>query len=261
ANIDKKQQVAVKQLQTQAISIPSEEYIERAQGARSIVTRGFLQNDNKQASHDDQNDIPDDSALAILKRYSESSESENDEGNISPCELASMGVEDRHRLLYKKSTGDKNYTDDEVDENSDDEVYTDNVVDGGRKKKNSEIPLQEKQRKEINDSFNLMDKNKMWKLSSGKKLDYEHAIHSFILDVEDEAVLNHFTEEGIEEIDQARGPTAPELSENVIDCLSKFSGKTDLHEIRKILKEIAFDDKYDIRKDHDVDYIIFAIHA
>ncbi|CAG8754318.1 26524_t:CDS:2, partial [Gigaspora margarita] len=274
ANIDKRRQVAVKQLQTQAVIVSSEEYIERAQEARSIVTRGFLQNDDKQAPSDDQNGIPDDVTLAILKRKpSESSESENDkEGNISPCEFASVRVEDRHRLLYKESTDNKNYTDDEVGENSDGEVYNDNVVDGGRKKKNSEIPLQEKQRKEINDSFNLMDKNKMWKLSSGryveeelyelgKKLDYEHAIHSFILDVEDEVVLNHFTEKEMVEIDQVPGPAVPELSENVIDCLSKFAGKTDLHEIGKILKEVAFDDKYNIKNNHDVDYIIFAIHA
>ncbi|CAG8564981.1 21166_t:CDS:10, partial [Racocetra persica] len=268
-----KTELAVKQLQTQAVIIFSEEYIERAQEARSIVSCGFLQNDDKQAPHDDQNDIPndqnaipndqnaipnnqnaipndqnnisddqndisDDVALAkdvILKRRpSESSESENDEeGNISPCELASMRVEDRHRLLYK----DKDYTDDEADENSDEE-----------------------QRKEIDESFNSMDKNKMWKLSSGryvevelyelgKKLDYEHAIHSFILDVEDDIVLNHFYEEEIEEIDQVSGPAIPELSEN-----------TDLHEIRKILKEITFDDQYNIKNDHNVDYIIFAIH-
>ncbi|CAG8778968.1 14736_t:CDS:2, partial [Dentiscutata erythropus] len=149
ANIDKKWQVAAKQLQTQAVIISSEEYIEEV---RSIVIHGFLQNDNKQASRDNQNDIPDDVTLAILKRRScESSELENDEeDNISPCEL---------------STGNKNYTNDEIDENSDNEVYTDNIVDGVERK--SKIPLQEKKRKEINNGFNLMDKNKMWKLSSG----------------------------------------------------------------------------------------------
>ncbi|CAG8641218.1 10639_t:CDS:2, partial [Ambispora gerdemannii] len=271
-------------LQTQAVVLSSEEYIERSQGARSIIARGFLPNEDNQAL---QNDNPDEAIPAILKRRRSSSllyidlpestsDSESDEeGNISPCELASMKKEERHLLLYKKSTDDKNYTDDEVDEDkksTDDEVYTDNVVDEDRKKKISEIPLREKQRKEINDNFNSMAKDKMWKLSSGryveeelyelgKKLDYEHAIHSFILDTEDEVVMNHFSKEEMEEIDQTPGPVIPELAENVTDCLSKFVDKTNLNEIRKILKEISFDDKYNLEKDHDVDYIIFAIHA
>ncbi|RIB14159.1 hypothetical protein C2G38_2195898 [Gigaspora rosea] len=198
ANTDKRQQVA----QTQAVIISSEESIERA------AKEARLQIDDKQAP--------------------QSSESENDEnnkeGNISSCELASMGVEDCLRLLNKVSADNKNYTDD--DKNSGGEVYIDNVVDGNRKKKNSKIPLQEKQKKEINDNFNFMVKNKIWKLSFGryveeelyelgKKLGYDHTIHSFILDVKDEVVLNHFTKEEVEEIDQIPGPAISELSENV----------------------------------------------
>ena len=34
----------------------------------------------------------------------------------------------------------------------------------------------------------------------------QYQIHSFILDVEDEAVLNHFSKEEMEEIDQPPGP-------------------------------------------------------
>ena len=36
---------------------------------------------------------------------------------------------------------------------------------------------------------------------------------------------------------------------------------TNLSEIRGILKEVSFGDQYNFEKDHDVDYIIFAIHA
>ncbi|CAG8595455.1 13327_t:CDS:2, partial [Ambispora leptoticha] len=189
-NIDKRRKIAVKQLQTQALVISSEEYVERSQGARSIIARGLLPNEDSQAPHDVQNDNPESTS--------------DEEGNISPCELASIRKAERHLLLYKKTTDDKNYIDDEVDEDnkgtddenytddevdedknsSDDEVYRDNIVDEDSKKKISEIPLQEKQRKEINDNFNSMVKDKMWKLSSGryvekelyelgKKLDYE----------------------------------------------------------------------------------------
>ncbi|CAG8691326.1 964_t:CDS:2, partial [Ambispora leptoticha] len=87
------------------------------------------------------------------------------------------------------------------------------------------------------------------------------AIHSFILDIDDEVVMNHFSKEEMEEIDQTPGPVIPELAENVTDCLCKFVDKTNLNEIRKIIREISFDDKYNFEKDHDVDYIIFAIHA
>ncbi|CAJ0831819.1 15526_t:CDS:2, partial [Entrophospora sp. SA101] len=36
---------------------------------------------------------------------------------------------------------------------------------------------------------------------------------------------------------------------------------TNLSEIRGILKKVSFGDQYNFEKDHDVDYIIFAIHA
>ncbi|CAG8631001.1 8009_t:CDS:2, partial [Paraglomus brasilianum] len=51
------------------------------------------------------------------------------------------------------------------------------------------------------------------------------AIHSFILDVEDEVVLKHFNKEEMEEISQTPGPVILELAENVTDCLNKFVSK------------------------------------
>ncbi|CAG8476945.1 10676_t:CDS:2 [Scutellospora calospora] len=47
ANIEKKREVAVKQLQAQAVVISSEEYVERSQGARSIIARDFLPQNSK----------------------------------------------------------------------------------------------------------------------------------------------------------------------------------------------------------------------
>ncbi|CAG8700024.1 34446_t:CDS:2, partial [Racocetra persica] len=95
----------------------------------------------------------------------------------------------------------------------------------------------------------------------GKKLEYEHAAHSFILDLEDETILNHFSYEEILEIEHVPGPLIPELDEKIIECLSKFVGKTNLKEIRSIIKEISFDNQYNFKTDHDIDYIVFALHA
>ncbi|CAG8700541.1 16043_t:CDS:2, partial [Racocetra fulgida] len=143
--------------------------------------------------HDHQNDILNDVTLAILKRRPfKSSKSENDEEDyISLCESA-------------------------IDENSDGEIYTNNVIDGSKK----------------------------------KKLEFciSSALHSFILDVEDEVVLNHFTEEEMEEIVQVSGPAVPELSENVIDCLSDWilrsTGKGDNDEFGVGEAGHSWKDKY-----------------
>jgi hypothetical protein len=54
---------------------------------------------------------------------------------------------------------------------------------------------------------------------------FHSAIHSFILDVEDELIMEHFTEEELEEISSAPIPEVPELSDEVNDFLCKFLGK------------------------------------
>ncbi|PKK67226.1 hypothetical protein RhiirC2_576606 [Rhizophagus irregularis] len=46
ANAKKKQKTIIKELQTNALTISSEEYIERSQGVRSIIARGPLINAN-----------------------------------------------------------------------------------------------------------------------------------------------------------------------------------------------------------------------
>ncbi|RIB19223.1 hypothetical protein C2G38_2036201 [Gigaspora rosea] len=53
ANIEKKREVAVKQLQTQAVVISSEEYVERSQGARSVIARDFLPQNSKKRNQED----------------------------------------------------------------------------------------------------------------------------------------------------------------------------------------------------------------
>ncbi|CAG8601667.1 3085_t:CDS:2 [Acaulospora morrowiae] len=52
-NIEKKREVAVKQLQAQAVVISSEEYVERSQGARSIIARDFFLQNSKKRNQED----------------------------------------------------------------------------------------------------------------------------------------------------------------------------------------------------------------
>ncbi|GES85767.1 C2H2-type zinc finger transcription factor [Rhizophagus clarus] len=134
------------------------------------------------------------------------------------------------------------------------------------------LRLSEANRKEIDTAYNLMDKQYMWKLSSGRfveeelyklgqGLEFEHAIHSFILDVEDESIVEHFTETELREIDSTSIPEVPELSDEIDEFLSKFHGKTNLNEIRQIIKESSFGNDYDHGKHHDLDYICLALHS
>ncbi|CAG8463353.1 12236_t:CDS:2 [Acaulospora colombiana] len=96
-----------------------------------------------------------------------------------------------------------------------------------------------------------MDEGYMWKLSSGRIVEkellklgndlvFEHAIHSFILDVEDELIMEHFTEKELEEIEGTTIPVVPDISDEIDNFLSKFLGKTNLNEIRQIIKESKF---------------------
>ncbi|CAB4401376.1 unnamed protein product [Rhizophagus irregularis] len=109
--------------------------------------------------------------------------------------------------------------------------------------KTGPLRLSEANRREIDTAYNLMDKQYMWKLSSGKfveeelyklgkGLEFEHAVHSFILDVEDELIMEHFTETELREIDNTSIPEVPELSNEIDEFLNKFLGKTNLNEIQ-----------------------------
>ncbi|CAG8620838.1 4193_t:CDS:10 [Ambispora gerdemannii] len=88
----------------------------------------------------------------------------------------------------------------------------------------------------IEQTFNGMKKERMWRLSTGKyveeelfelgkKLIFEHAVHSFILDVDDGIIFQHFSEAELDEIDCTPGPQVPELSEEITGFLNKFAGK------------------------------------
>ncbi|RHZ84385.1 hypothetical protein Glove_82g40 [Diversispora epigaea] len=65
----------------------------------------------------------------------------------------------------------------------------------------------------------------------------------------------------LKEIDSAFGSHVPEFLDEIVKFLNKFDGKTSLNEIRKIIKEMIFDDNYDHEKHHDKDYIIYALYS
>ncbi|CAG8670334.1 12556_t:CDS:10, partial [Funneliformis caledonium] len=141
-----------------------------------------------------------------------------------------------------------------------------------KENKNGPFKLSETNRKEIEEVYKLMDKQFMWKLSSeriveeelyklGKDLEFEHAVHSFILDVDDKLIAEHFTEAELREMEDTPIPEVSELSDEIINLLNKFTGKTNLNEIRQIIKEVSFGSNYDREKHHDMDYICLALHA
>jgi len=119
-----------------------------------------------------------------------------------------------------------------------------------------------------------MNRERMWKLSTekyveeelfnlGQKLNFEQlvficmflcccyetrillnysfyflpsAIHSFILDVDDNVIREHFSKEEREEIKFASSPQVPEMSDEIDEFLIKFIDKVinNLHTIDKI---------------------------
>ncbi|RIA96714.1 hypothetical protein C1645_358445 [Glomus cerebriforme] len=119
-----------------------------------------------------------------------------------------------------------------------------------------------------------MKRENMWKLKSGRfveeelyklslDLKFEHASHSFIVDVDDEAIKQHFNEDECLEIYDASGPEVPQLSQEIIEYLARFTDKRSLKEVRKTINEPdeRFDAKYDKDIYHDLDYIRFALYA
>ncbi|RUP50053.1 hypothetical protein BC936DRAFT_140544 [Jimgerdemannia flammicorona] len=108
-----------------------------------------------------------------------------------------------------------------------------------------------------------MPKSQMWKLKSGTIVEEELAIHSFILDTDDEIIQKHFSNADLEEIIDTPGPIIPELFDEVAEYLSQFSGKTNLTDIREIMNksDTRFDKNYVRDLYHDLDYIRFALYA
>ncbi|CAG8450430.1 5569_t:CDS:2, partial [Cetraspora pellucida] len=151
----------------------------------------------------------------------------------------------------------------EVKEESNNKVEKEN--------KKGPFRMREQNRMEVAESYRAMDKRYMWKLLSGRiveeelfklgnDLEFEHAIHSLILDTEDELIMEHFTKEELEKIEGTAIPEVPDLSDEIDNFLGKFIAKN-LNEIRQMIKESMFGNDYNREKHHDVDYIRLALYS
>ncbi|RIB09309.1 hypothetical protein C2G38_2146622 [Gigaspora rosea] len=138
--------------------------------------------------------------------------------------------------------------------------------------KENKVRLSKENREEIDTAFKSMDEQCMWKLSTGRfvekelyrlgqELEFEHAIHSFIIDIDDELVSSHFNDTELDEIDCAAGPHVPDLPDQIAEFLYEFVGKTRLNEIREAIKSKMFGNNYDHENHHDKDYIIYALYS
>ncbi|CAI2192918.1 706_t:CDS:2, partial [Funneliformis geosporum] len=182
-----------------------------------------------------------------------------------------------NEIDIEESEAEHQLQDDEDSETSDSPDHVETVdeeekVETTDNKKNGPFRLSEEHRQIVERTFNGMKKERMWRLSTGKyvekelfelgkKLEFEHVVHSFIVDVDDVIIRQHFNMTELDEIDNAPGPQEPELSDEIVEFLNKFFHKTRLNDIRKIIKEMIFDDNYDHEKDHDKDYIIYALYS
>ncbi|CAB4438269.1 unnamed protein product [Rhizophagus irregularis] len=167
---------------------------------------------------------------------------------------------------------DSDVSDQEAIDNQEVKEATNDKVEVTKKNKTGPLRLSEANRKEVDEAYKLMDRRYMWKLSSGKviedelyklgrELEFKHAVHSFILDIDDELVADCFTKTELREIELTPIPEVPELSDEINNFLGKFIRKTNLKEIRQLIKELSFGIDYDSEKHHDMDYICLALHA
>ncbi|CAG8514184.1 17190_t:CDS:2 [Cetraspora pellucida] len=109
-------------------------------------------------------------------------------------------------------------------------MYNAKVQDNVNKKKGK---ISDKSRIEIKNAYMKMKKDAMWKLLSGKfvkeelynlgkKLEFEHSVHFFIINTENEIIKQHFREYELKEIDNKHVPKPPDLSQDDKELRSKL---------------------------------------
>ncbi|KAG9296779.1 hypothetical protein G9A89_002176 [Geosiphon pyriformis] len=185
------------------------------------------------------------------------------ESSTSVINIPSRSIEDK-----SKSEEESEFDESESDES--DVMYD---IDK-KERKSGPFKLSDGDRTEIESVYAKLKKDVMWRLSSrrfveeelyslGKKLEFEHTAHSFIIDTDDEIIKQHFTELELEEIDNASVPEVPDLAQDIIEYLNKFINIDSAKKVRSIISEQ--DDRFNINYDssihHDLDYIRFALYA
>ncbi|CAG8670241.1 9222_t:CDS:10, partial [Funneliformis mosseae] len=143
-----------------------------------------------------------------------------------------------------------------------------------KKERKSVIKLNSNNRKEIEEAYTKMKKRCMWRLSSGryveeelynlgKSFEYEHTVHSFIMDVDDNEVKTHFSEDELHEIKSASRPVVTPISDEVVDYLEQINEKSSLREVRDFINQCdeRLGKSYDRSKNHDIDYIRYSVYS
>ncbi|CAG8501466.1 24364_t:CDS:10, partial [Cetraspora pellucida] len=268
----------------------AQQLLDRYRKANSTINNGNLISSGTanisctKRKTDDQENKPSEVATLMPKKQKESyniEETENtysDEirvthpSNASGIEPVSEHDEDLETSNLDTSDHEKKAIDDQDQEGVKDATSSEEAKKVTKVVKENKVRLSKENREEIDTAFKLMDEQCMWKLSTGRfvekelyrlgqELELEHAIHSFIIDVDDELISSHFNDTELDEIDCAAGPHVPDLPDQIAEFLYEFVGKTRLNEIREAIKSKMFGNNYDHENHHDKDYIIYALYS
>ncbi|RGB34206.1 hypothetical protein C1646_668726 [Rhizophagus diaphanus] len=107
--------------------------------------------------------------------------------------------------------------------------------------KNGPFRMCEQNQIEFTKFYRVMDKTgriikkELFKLRND--LEFEYAIHSFILDVKNELIMKHFNEKELEKIEDTTILKVPNLSDEITNFLGKFLGK---NYTRRYVPELDF---------------------
>ncbi|CAG8673985.1 121_t:CDS:2 [Dentiscutata erythropus] len=196
----------------------------------------------------------------------------NDQEN-KPSEVAtSLMPKETENIYSNKIRGNEKEVIDDQDQEGVKDATSGEEAKKTTKVAKNKVRISKENREEFDTAFKSMDEQFMWKLSTrrfvekelyglGQELEFEHAIHSFIIDVDDGLISSHFNSTELDEIDCAAGPHEPDLSDQIAEFLYEFVGKTRLNEIREAIKSKMFGNNYVHENHHDKDYIIYALYS
>nr|CAG8506175.1 14904_t:CDS:2 [Entrophospora candida] len=123
-------------------------------------------------------------------------------------------------------------------------------------------------KKTFDKEFNKMKDNLKWKLKSTGRVvedtlyecvpDFtsEHLIHSFTIDIDDPIIKGIFFPQELQEIEETNVKEDPDLSSKLYENLARFCNKSNIEEIRKIMKEIDHEEY-----NFEADTLKYSVHS
>ncbi|KAI9004828.1 hypothetical protein CLU79DRAFT_782619 [Phycomyces nitens] len=190
--------------------------------------------------------------------------------------LGRLGVEEGDRVANEKSASS---SDSEPSQGHAPEIMTDSepssshspiyYIRDKRSREDDQI-VQKLDLTQFKNTYENMDKNIMWTLEcSGRKVEevlymfgltlkYEHLCHSFVLDPWEPTYqkCSVFTMEELDEIRNFKLKHLPSINPKTLDYLNLYKEAKTTGEVRKILtSKQSWDDKFDRKESHDLDWI------